>query len=113
MDQSNPNEVVHFTQTHIVNELFDRFPLNKSLSSEEVMALVPKHLVASLPKNLVGLLGAHSSYFIAEGMDGPPEAVRIRRANDTQPLDIARALYTHIPENGISLQVLQEKVDHS
>jgi hypothetical protein len=102
-----------YTPTHVINELFDRFPRNKTLSLPQVLELIPYDMRASVPKRVVLWLRGSSSYFVVENPDEMvPQNVRVRRATDTVPLDIAQALYPFIPEEGISrqrlLQVLPE-----
>lgn len=103
-----------FTPTHVINELFDKFPRNKSLSLTETLRLLTFDMRASLPKNIVGWFDQNKSYFVVENNhEANPDLVYIRRATDTVPLDLAMALYPAIPEEGISQGLLLEKLPES
>jgi hypothetical protein len=103
-----------FTPTHVINELFDKFPRNKSLSLTETLRLLTPDMRASLPKNIVGWFDSNRSYFVVDNNhETNPELVFIRRATDTVPLDLALALYPLIPAEGISQVLLLEKLSEA
>ena len=109
-----PGAQVRFTQTHLLNELFDKFPSNRTLNLEETVALLPSNVQLSLPRKVVAWLHSNGSYFVVENPDeADPRKVRIRRASDRAPLDIAVALYSSIPEEGITPVQLAAAVSES
>ncbi|ORC91035.1 uncharacterized protein TM35_000074590 [Trypanosoma theileri] len=92
-----------YTHIHIVNELFDKFPPNRTLNLEEFLALVTPEMLPSLPKKVLPWISSYPSYFVVDDpMEKDPKKARIRRASDRQPLDIALELYQCIPEEGIT-----------
>ncbi|KAH9580092.1 hypothetical protein LSM04_007838 [Trypanosoma melophagium] len=92
-----------YTHIHIVNELFDKFPPNRTLNLEEFLALVTEDMLPSLPKKVLPWLSSYPSYFVVDDpMEKDPKKARIRRASDRQPLDVALELYQCIPEEGIT-----------
>lgn len=110
---SNTKEVVQFTQLHVLNELYDRFPRGKEITLHDFLqSHVPEHLKSSLPKNPAVWLANYPQYFVVEGITTTrdPSEVRIRRARDHSPLDIAVQLYPHIPEEGISTSALPNQL---
>lgn len=103
-----------YTLTHVLNELFDRFPPNKALNLVETLALIPEDMRASLPKRTLQWLSSNRNYFVVDDdQQSNPLLVRIRRATETVPLDIALSLYPHIPEEGIAVPRLREVVPES
>lgn len=100
-----------FTHTHIINELFDRFPPHRTLNLEELLALVSPEMRPSMPKKLLLWLASHPTYFVVDDpAEKDPRKARIRRASDRQPLDVALELYQYIPEEGISEAELLTKL---
>lgn len=101
---SNPGVRFSYTQTQVVNELFDRFPPHRTLSLTEAVALLPRDMAAtSLPRRVLGWLAAHPQYFTVEvSAEADPDRARIRRASDRQPLDLALAIYSVFPADGRS-----------
>ncbi|CAD2218262.1 hypothetical protein AGDE_09370 [Angomonas deanei] len=84
-----------YTPVQVLNELFDRFPRNKSLSLKDALELLPKEMVLCLPRNVAGWLSAQKRYFIVDHLDEKEnlEKVTVRRRSDTQPLDLVFLLY--------------------
>jgi hypothetical protein len=102
---------VRYTPTHLLNELFDKFPANRTLNMVEVVGLLSPTAQASLPRKTVSWLHASTSYFVVENPDEPnPTKIRVRRASDRAPLDMAVTLYPLIPEEGIEPEKLVEQV---
>lgn len=100
-----------FTATHVINELFDKFPRNTSLSLADTLRLLTPDMRSSIPQNVVGWLESNRSYFTVEnGHESNPLLVHVRRATDTVPLDLALVLYPFIPDDGISQVRLLEIV---
>lgn len=102
-----------YTQTHIINELFEKFPRFKSLNLHQTLELIPPEMRQYVPSKVVSWLAAQKSYFVVENpLESNASLVVIRRATDTVPLDIAQSLYPHIPDDGISqlrlIEVLPE-----
>lgn len=109
-NEPNAADAMKFTHTHIVNELFDKFPRNKTLTLAATLKLIPESMKVSLPKNMAQWLKAQSTYFIVDGADIPgeldPMKVTIRRASDRAALDLALMLYPAIPDDGVAAKVL-------
>ena len=103
---------VQYTHLHVLNELYDRFPRGKELTLHEFMATVPEHLRASVPRNMAAWLAQYPQYFVVEGAAATrdPSDVRVRRARDHAPIDIALQLYPHIPEEGVSVVTLAQQL---
>ncbi|KEG09908.1 hypothetical protein DQ04_04461070 [Trypanosoma grayi] len=100
-----------YTHTHIINELFDKFPPHRTLNLEELLALVAPEMRPSLPKKLLPWLASYPSYFVVDdATEKDPKKVSIRRASDRQPLDVALELYQCIPEGGITVAELLPKL---
>nr|CCC90917.1 conserved hypothetical protein [Trypanosoma congolense IL3000] len=100
-----------YSQVQIINELFDKFPPNRTLNLVEFLRLVRPDMRPSLPRKVVPWLATYPSYFVLDDpTEKDPEKVRIRRASDRQPLDVAHELYQHIPEEGITEEELLPKL---
>ncbi|RNF24099.1 uncharacterized protein Tco025E_02656 [Trypanosoma conorhini] len=100
-----------YTHTHIINELFDKFPPHRTLNLEELLDLVSPAMRPSLPKKVLAWIASYPSYFIVDdAAEKDPRKARIRRASDRQPLDVALELYQCIPEEGISEAALLTKL---
>eukprot|EP00758_Cryptobia_borreli_P003025 Tbor_TRINITY_DN3465_c0_g1::TRINITY_DN3465_c0_g1_i1::g.3639::m.3639 len=98
---TSEKKVQFYTLSHILNELFDKFPPGKTLSIADAMALLPPEMTAPhTSKKFAYFLQAHPNYFIVENPDDP-ERTLIRRSSDRIPLDIASAMYPFIPEVGV------------
>ncbi|SCU69165.1 uncharacterized protein TEOVI_000072200 [Trypanosoma equiperdum] len=100
-----------YTHIQVINELFDKFPSNRTLNLVEVLELVRPDMRYSLPKKVVAWLASYPSYFVVDDpTEKDPQKVRIRRASDRQPLDIAFELYQYIPQEGITEDELLPKL---
>ena len=111
-NNDNKPEVIQYTQLHVLNELYDRFPRGREFSLHDFLKTVPEHLRGSLPKNPALWLSTFPQYFVVEGVGTTrdPSDVRIRRARDHAPIDIAVQLYPHIPEEGVSTSALPSQL---
>lgn len=91
---------VTYTREEILNAWYDRFPPDRSLNLRDAMALLPVEMRTSgLPAKVAPWLATYPHYFTVDYMEEEdPTKVLIRRASQRQPLDIAMALYAHMPE---------------
>lgn len=108
---ANADGSVNYTPTFVLNDLFDRFPKNRTLTKTQLLKLVPEHLRPSLPADPIKWISSHKNYFTVEGLkDGAKdEEIFIRRSTDYAALDVALAMYPHIPDDGIaSVSLLKE-----
>lgn len=96
-----PPNLRHITHTHILNELFDRFPRHRTLSVAEALDLLPQEMRACcLPEKILPWLATHPQYFVLEDpSEKDLHTARMSRAMDSQPLDFAMALYPHLTED--------------
>lgn len=91
---------VTYTREEILNAWYDCFPPHKTLNLREAMALLPVEMRTSgLPTKIAPWLATHPQYFVVDYMEEEdPTKVLLRRASDRQPLDLAAALYAHMPQ---------------
>ncbi|KPI88737.1 hypothetical protein ABL78_2197 [Leptomonas seymouri] len=91
---------VTYTREEILNAWYDRFPAHKTLCLREAMELLPVEMRTSgLPTRIAPWLATYPHYFTVDYMEEEdPTKVLIRRAAEWQPLDIALALYAHLPD---------------
>jgi hypothetical protein len=91
---------VTYTREEVLNAWYDRFPPHKTLNLREAMELLPVEMRTSgLPTKIAPWLATHPHYFTVEFKDEEdPTKVLICRASERQPLDIAMALYAHMPD---------------
>ncbi|GET90632.1 hypothetical protein, conserved [Leishmania tarentolae] len=114
---SVPPKPVVYTREQILNALYDRFPPYKTLNLRDAMQLLPIEMRTShLPTKIAPWLATYPHYFSVDfAEEEDPTKVLIRRASERQPLDLAAALYTKIPDKDTpcpSAEVLQ-KLDPS
>ncbi|KPA83024.1 putative mitochondrial hypothetical protein [Leptomonas pyrrhocoris] len=97
---SSSSKPVTYTRAEIINAWYDRFPSHKTLNLRDAMELLPIEMRTSgLPKKIAPWLATHPHYFTVDYMEEEdPTKVLIRRASEWQPLDIAMALYAHMPD---------------
>lgn len=94
-----PSRPVAYSPMQVLNALYDAFPPHQTLSLRDAFRLLPPEMATSpLPRKLAPWLASFPLYFTVENADvGDAGEVLLRRASDRQPLDLAAAIYDHLP----------------